>query len=184
MRHLLTFVLLLAALCSCGKPIVLTETDTIQRVFTLYSRQQQKKQQMQLVVSAVSGQPEEIEGFIIHHVVHKKVDLAKARQIFVASLQDFLKIVNEYPEIREQLKTHPMTEESLQYNIGFTTIDGEFYDPPSIAYCYLKDRSIRYCYYDNSFGTFTDYEDVEEPLEEAIRIVQEEKAMLNNEVAQ
>ena len=143
MRYFIPLLLLIATITSCSrKQIILTETDTIQRVMTVYSRQQQKKHNMEIVVSGISGEPENIKGFIVHHVSHKKVDIDKARKIFVLSLQDFLKLVNGYPELQEQLIDSPLTEEAMQYNIGFTTLDGEFFDPPSVAYCYLKARTI------------------------------------------
>ncbi|NGX42632.1 MAG: hypothetical protein K940chlam7_00912 [Chlamydiae bacterium] len=157
---------------SCSIQKLLEEEDPVKRIVSSHAEKQEKRYQLELVASGAPN-ADNIDKFSLHYIALKRIKIPEVRKLFVLSVEEFLNMVNADAELRPLLAKHPITIENLKFNIGFGTIDGDFQEPPYIAYAYLADGKICYCYYDNLFGKFIYYDDVEEPYDEALQIVLE-----------
>ncbi len=130
---------------------------------------------MKLVAAGIpEGNENEIEKIAIHDVSFKKKKTPQVREIVVCNVEQLLYMVNTNEKVEPCLKKHPITYHDIKFQVGFGDVEGEFQDPPNIAYAYLDNGIIYYCYHDSIFGDFTDEEDVEENYETALMIVKGE----------
>jgi len=142
----------------------------IDTLFEKHERIQLKKYQMKLVATGVVDE-ENISTLSLHYIAFKKMKPEEVRTLLVTNVEDFLRMINHNEEIRPQLKEHPITYKDLKFNIGFGTISGGFQSPPHVAYAYLDDGLVYYCFLDRYFQQFTDEQDIVEPYTTAQKIV-------------
>lgn len=181
MKYLYFVISILVFICclfSCYPKNLLKEEDPALRVIADHAEKQRKRYNLDLVASGALRH-REVEGFALHYFSHKKWKIEEVRSLFILSMEEFLNLANENEELQPLLQQHPISRKHVKFNIGFGTNDGEFHEFPYIAYAYLADDKIYYCYYDNLFGKFTDCEDVEESYEEALQIVMKQKQSNN-----
>src|SRR5262249_39826107 len=132
--------------------------------------QEAERQKLEVIAC---GMPENQPDcrFALHYLSSKRLKKEEVRELFVNCVEDFLDRVNGDEKICSQLTTSPITIAHLNFNISFANIEGQFREPPYIAYAFLKNGKICYCYYDNLFGKFIEYNDVEEDYEMAKKII-------------
>ncbi len=167
--------LFLLFLCSCSSTKQAwnpPEQDPLKCLITEHALEQNTRYQLELMASGAPTD-DNIDRFTLHFITYKKVKIEDARCLIVTSIEEFLNKINRDESIRHLFKKHPLTIEDIKFNIGFAKHDGSFEEPPYLAYAYLKDDKICYCYYDNLFGKFTDYDDVEESYHVAKQLVLE-----------
>ncbi len=153
MKILLLTLFLLPVMSSCQPK----EKDSPEdQLFIDYSALQHKQHRLLLVASRQQG---DIRG--AHLRSGKKLQIPEVRTMFVESLDEFL-----------EMQEDPLLT-NIEFSICFADRQGEFMSPPSIAYAYLKDDKIVYCYYDQTFGKFSGYEDVEETYDQAKAMVKQ-----------
>lgn len=104
--------------------------------------------------------------YYMHFLTDREVNIDEVREIIVDIAESFIAYANESCLIED-----PISVRHLIINLGFVEEDGSFYEPPALAYAYLKYGTIHYCYYDNDFGKFISYDDVTEPYHIAKNIV-------------
>lgn len=136
----------------------------------MHEGKQLEKYHMKLVAAGIP-EDEEVEKVTLHYVTFKKMKIPKVRELIVRNVEEFLAMVNSNKEVEPLLKAPPLTYNDIKFNIGFGTSEGDFQPPPYIAYAYLEDGVIYYCYQDEYFGDFTDEEDVKESYETALMIL-------------
>lgn len=170
MRKTLITLLLIPILSSCSMGKLLKEEDPNKQLICDHAAKQKKRYNLNLVASGFS-QSKDSSEFEIQYNSCAHIEIPQVRRLFVLSLEEFLNMVNADEELRPRLKSYPITIENMKFNLGFVSVEGEFAEPPYIAYAYLENDHICYCYYDNLFGKFIDYDDVKESYEEALQIV-------------
>jgi hypothetical protein len=138
------------------------EEDPIKQMVVDHSCRQQKQHEIELVAmnTPLSGKR---RPFYIHYLSHNKMNVPQVREIVVDTIESFLQDANQCEEMQEVLRNRPLEVEDIIFNIGMLQHDGQFFEPPCIAYAYVKEGIVHYCYYDNLFGKFTNYDDVKEP---------------------
>lgn len=170
---IIAFLLLLLTSCSPAKQVwKQQEDDPLRKLITEHALEQNKRHELELIASGAPTD-DNIDRFALHFITYKKVKVPKARCLIVTTIEEFLNKINRDESIQDLLKKHPITVENIRFNIGFAKHDGTFEEPPNIAYAYLKDDKICYCYYDNLFGKFTEYDDIEESYHIAKQMVLE-----------
>lgn len=97
------------------------------------------------------------------------VGISQARQIIVEKEEEFLSLLNGSEEIRPYLLRYPSCAESLELDIGFKDLKGEFAAPPHIALVSVYKNKISYDIFDFETRSFTTV--FFEPYEEGYRIV-------------
>lgn len=170
MRLRLLFLLLLSS-CSAYKGE--QPTDPVDLVFSQHEETQLRQYRMKLVAAGTKTS-EEIDHFVLHYIAFWKADIESARKILVQGVETFLEVLQQSPELQEKLVDRPITARDIQYNINFVQEDGALFSPPHIAYAYLFDGVITYCYRDELFDDFIEEEDIEEMYEEALKKISEE----------
>ena len=167
---------LLFFLTACSAPTHSQDTEIhpAQQVISCHATKQKKRYQLELVASGTMGDSAQ-KAFALHYLSNRKLQIPEVRKLLILSVEEFLNMANSDEKLQQLVDNHPVTIKNLRYNIGFVTIDGSLQDPPNIAYVYLADEKICYCYYDSLFGKFINYDDVEEPYEQALEIVTQGK---------
>lgn len=160
-------------LCSCNPEAKRMREDPLNRIFEEHEAMQLKQFQMKLVAAGVPSE-EDIDQFALHYVTFQKMKVPEVRKLIVTSVEDFLQEVNLNGKLHPKLKKHPITYRNVKFNVGFGSIDGTFQEPPYIAYAYLDEGILYYCYEDRLFFNFIEEENIEEPYEEALKILQEQ----------
>lgn len=163
-------VILCMFLVSCNVFKAMEEEDPARRVVSEHAKKQKNRYAMKLVAS----RSPELQGgqrFSLHYLSQEKMEIPQVRKLIVLSIEEFLNMVNADQELQPYLPHHPITTKHLNFRIGFGDIEGQFAEPPYVAYVYLAQDKICYCFYDNLFGKFTEYDDIEESYEEALQLV-------------
>lgn len=168
MRLLFFGVLLLFTACNPEEKLM--RSDPLHCLFAAHEREQLKNHKMILVAAGIPTE-EEIELFSVHYIAFRKMKLPEVRELIVKSVEQFLVMVNGDDKLQEKLKNSPITNKNIKFNVGFGKINGEFQEPPYVAYAYLDDGMICYCYEDYFFQNFIDKENVEESYESALEII-------------
>ena len=132
---------------------------------------QKEKNKLSLIASNCSN-GDEIEEVSLQYLSHKKMEIPEVRKVFVESVENILDLVNSDEKVDPYLKKGPVSLDQLNVSIGFADNNGELFEPPYIAYAYLYEQKIYYCYHDNLFGKFIIEEDIEESYYDALQLVQ------------
>jgi hypothetical protein len=146
------------------------KADPLHRMFEKHEHQQLIKFRAKLIAAGVP-EGDDISQFALHYIAFRKLKIPQVRELIVTCVEDFLNMVNVDAKIIPQLKKHPITYKDIKFNVGFGDIEGNFQEPPCIAYAYLDDGIIYYCYEDFYFKNFIEEENVEEPYETAKEIL-------------
>jgi len=165
-----------AALTSCTPPC--PKNIAVHKVITTHAKLTKKKFGFDLV-GLGSGGPTKITKFNFVYASYRKVDVNEARRIFFELREDVLNIVNSDESIRPELDHYPFKFEDIDLSISFFKQNnfGEFVRPPYIAHIfYIKEKNkIYYCFYnEKAERSFKDK--YIEPYEEALKIIQAERA--------
>ncbi len=104
----------------------------------------------------------------------ERVELSRARQIFVQTALDLMQCVNKNKKLRPYLNTYPFSIENIQLTIGFTE-NNNFIKPPHIANISCHKGKVYY----SIANTNREAEPLnhlhEETFEEACQLVAKEK---------
>jgi len=161
-------------LASCNKNPE-DKDHPIYKVIEKHEVLQLKNYKMKLVNAGIPERNQDnVEAIALHYVTFSKMKIPQVRKLIVCNVEQMLYLVNNNEEVESYLKKHPLTYNDIKFNIGFGDIEGEFQEPPHIAYAYLREGKIYYCYHDAIFGDFTEEKDVEEDYETALKIVKGE----------
>lgn len=156
------YILLLALItsCSAGKKMC-EEENPIQELIVNEAASQKKRNGLELVALNV---PDDCRRgyYYMHYLSICKREIDEVRPLVVEVVESFIERANQ-----SELFPKTIDVDDLIINFGFVEEDGDFHEPPSVAYAYLKNGKVHYCYYDNTFGKFISYEDVKEPYQEA-----------------
>jgi hypothetical protein len=164
----LFLVTLFAFFSSCNPEVMQLKHDPLNLLFEHHEKKQLVKYQMKLIAAGVpeveNDKDEEITQFALHYIVFKKMKLPQVRELIVSNVEEFLEMVNTDEQISCRLK-NSLTYKNIKFNIGFGDNEGNFREPPYIAYAYLDEGIIYYCYEDLYFKEFCEEKNVEEPYE-------------------
>ncbi len=156
------FILLIALTASCN-PLkkMCKEEDPVQQLITNEASIQKKRHGLELVALNI---PTDCKYgyYYLHYLSNCQMKIDEVRNLVVDVVESFISKANQSEHFSREI-----TIDDLIVNFGFVEEDGSFHEPPSIAYAYLKNQQIHYCYYDNLFGKFISYEDVKELYQEA-----------------
>ncbi|MGA8165576.1 MAG: hypothetical protein WB791_11270 [Waddliaceae bacterium] len=111
----------------------------------------------------------------LYYRTKQSLKLPEVRELFVASVEELIDLAKAESEWETDDENQNFSIQHLDFLIGFMTEEARFFDPPSIAYAFLDQETICYCYYDRLFGTFTEYKDVKEPYAKALMLVREKE---------
>jgi hypothetical protein len=164
--YALFFTLLLFSCQSLLKVDKWNEEDPIKEAITTLVCQEAERRKLEIVAC---GMPENQADhrFAIHYYSCKKLKIDETRKLFVDLVETFLNQINRDEKIISSLEMGTITIAHLNFTITFADVEGQFREPPFLAYAFLKNDRICYCYYDNLFGKFTEYKDIEEDYQEA-----------------
>ncbi len=107
-----------------------------------------------------------------------KVHVAKARRIGVESALEMLKKYNINKKFKEKTPYYPLKVKDIVILIGFKGEDGRFVNSDYVANMGVARNKIYYQYYDKKTEKLIEFH--EETFEEALRIVETEKASNKN----
>lgn len=149
------------------------EATPLQEAITTLVSQEAEKHQFELIAC---GMPENLQSnqLAVHYLSCEKLKIEEVRKLFVNCVEAILNELRQ-DQMVSLLNGNTITLAHLNFNITFVNVEGAFREPPHIAYAFLKNEKICYCYYDNLFGKFIEYNDVEEEYEEAKKIVHKMK---------
>lgn len=160
---LIIFASLLAS-CSASKELW-KEDDPVRQLVVDHGQKKEKVHDITLV-QIKTPEAKQFGCYYMHFLTDREVTIKEAREMIVDIAESFVAYANESCLIED-----PVTVQHLIINLGFVEEDGSFYEPPSLAYAYLKYGTVHYCYFDNDFGKFIDQDDVIEPYHIAKNIV-------------
>ena len=171
--RLFRFILFLLLLNGCQSAQTMwLEKNPVKKMVFHHAKREKNRYNLELI--AMSAPPQgKREPFYVHYISRERVKIPEARKILLDAAESFLQLANENEALKEVLENNPLTVEEITINIGFLKIDESFQEPPYIAYAYVKQGCIHYCYYDNLFGKFTQYDDVKEPFQTAKIMIRE-----------
>lgn len=162
----LQFILLfLLGGCKSTQAIWMEENPVKQMVFD-HAKRQKNRYGLELVAMEIPREGKR-KPFYIHFCSLEKREIPEVRKILIDIAESFLRTANANEMLKESLDDCPLTVEEITVNIGFLQVDGSFHEPPFVAYAYVKEGHIHYCYYDNLFGKFIQYDDVKESFQTA-----------------
>ena len=162
MNRLITFLLSILLLTSCTSPMEkLKEEDPVQYFIVEEASLHTEKYGLELVALNI---PQDCQKgyFYLHFLSCREMEIDEVRSVVVDVVESFLANVNE-----SDLFPSSVSIKDIIFNFGFVQDDGNFHEPPSVAYAYVKNEEVHYCYYDNIFGKFISYDDVKEPYQKA-----------------
>lgn len=160
-------ILLLFTSCVLDPPHV-KAAHKIMNSFT----KKMKKEGLSLFASGGSMMGD-IQVISLDYETCKSVNIEQARMLFIKEAEALLYQINSDHEIHPYLHDYPFTSRNIFLTIAFCKTDGNFADPPNIAYVMLRTHKDLVCYsiYDEQTERLeTVYE---EPYEEALKIYNE-----------
>lgn len=165
---LLILSALLIAGCQAQRaPLEKSPTDAL---LTAHCERQNKKNRLHVLSFNKSTLNDKVNVHI-EYIAYRRMSIDEVRKLLVHSADDLFQAIAADTVFQEEIGNLPVTSENLDFQITFCTAEGDFPDPPSVAYATLKNNSINYAYYDSLFGKFSEYEDVTETFEAASKIV-------------
>ena len=167
MKRLL--LLLLPLLASCSHKEIGSGDVGYYSIFTYAAKVQKEKGW--LIHHYGGGFHEKIDEIYMSFSIRQHVTIDEARRLMVTTIGDFLTHVNQDERVKPFLNPYPYTSDSL--DIGLAFVDDEYimlYNH-ELAFVLLKKGKIVYCI--RGDGMLEDIH--EETLEEAYRIVEQEK---------
>jgi hypothetical protein len=185
LRKISIIVLVLFAL-GIDRNLYANETKRNDVDYTIYvdeivrSFAKEMKKEFGLVcIGGGGGMPYDIEEISVKFVDYKKATIEQAREIEINGTEKLLKMINTHKKIRPYLREYPFVPKRARVSISFYKPDNEYYLDGSVARVSQVKGMI---YYDRAEPTKTKkYTTVdlielhEEPYEEALKIVNEDK---------
>lgn len=135
-----------------------------------YVQNLEKNHAIKLIGSGATG-PADIQGIFLHFTIEDSLDLARARRVYVAIVDNIIHQINAYKPVRPFLHDFPITCKNIRLILAFREQEGM----PQKSQVALITIGNGIIFYDNlendEFVTF-----LEEPYEKALKIVQAEWA--------
>jgi len=142
----------------------------------MFSYAKEVKEKNQLELDGFGGaMMHDIQKFNLSFASPETPHLEEARKLFIETAENFIRKVNDSPEIRPHLHEFPINYSNLELQLGF---DKSKSMPPSekcIYYISVVKGKIRYRGYDSEKGEL--FKIHEELYEEALKIVQESRKL-------
>ena len=115
-----------------------------------------------------------VKSFSLTYVSERKVNIVEARFLIVECIEDLLKDINDYKEIRPYLNDYPFTAKNLEFGIMFMKSNGDFIQDNYLSDVSLSQGNVYYGIQPPNVNILKDI--YEETYEEALRIVREGEA--------
>lgn len=115
---------------------------------------------------------DDIQKINLGYITNKNLNLEQARLTYIERAEDLLAQVNSNEEIRPYLRNYPFQSKNIFLSIVFEKPNGDYVDPPNIAYIFntTKGNVIYYIYDMQKEQIECIYE---ESYDEALRIYRE-----------
>ena len=105
----------------------------------------------------------------------QKVNISDARRLGIECALDMLKKYNTNKKFREKTPYYPINAKNIEILINFLDENHKFFSDGYVANMGVARSKIYYQYYDKKTGKLIEFH--EETFEEALRIVEAEKAI-------
>ena len=115
-----------------------------------------------------------VKSFSLTYVSERKLNIDEARPLIVECIEDLLKDINDYKEIRPYLNDYPFTVKNLEFGIMFMKPNGDIIRDGHLADVTSLNGKILYRIRPLNTNRFKKI--YEETYEEALRIVREGEA--------
>lgn len=169
MKFVYFFLPILALFAQCCSESV--HINAAHKVMNSFNKKM-KKDKLHLFSSG-GAMMDDIQQITLGYEAYKNLNVSDARILFIKKIEALLSEINSDLEIRPYLHDYPFTSRNIFFKISFCKDNGEFVDPPYIAYVSLiniKNR-VYYSVYDQRTDMLkTVYE---ESYEEALKIYHE-----------
>lgn len=178
----------------------------VNEIIRSFSKEMEKE--YGLTCSGSGGRmPQDVEQISIFFDANRHATIDEARELFIAVTEKLVNKINQHEKIRPYLREFPFTLASADkiftwcrahISISFLRDDGSHYTDGSVAYISQGKRGVYYCSAEiqkRKGPNFIDFDGtveigkvtedevlidlIEEPLEEALKIVQENRTTKN-----
>ena len=109
---------------------------------------------------------------------HRQLEKAEARRLLLTCVEDFLKDINSDDKLRPHLRNIPFTDKDIRFSIHFSYPDGNDVHTPLICSAFVSRGTVFFSTLD-PHDPYKFYNE-NETFEEAVRIVESEKAAGEN----
>jgi hypothetical protein len=116
---------------------------------------------------------DDVELVDLSYHVRRHATIDEARQLYVEAVEKYLNLINSDEKIRPFLRNYPFTINNLEFDIGFVDQNGRYQKDVAFMLYSKRKGKIIYCEDDPKEGLFNTI--YEEPYEEAVRIVREQR---------
>lgn len=110
---------------------------------------------------------QDVKGYDLHYEAKKNLHVSEVRKLYVNTMENLLKKINNDPILRPYLHTYPFTIENVSIMISFHTSAGKSVSSQYVALVSCLNGNIFYRNYVND--KFNNIH--KEPYAEALRIV-------------
>lgn len=97
---------------------------------------------------AVSYFYDSVQSLRLEFVCSDVIDLTKARELLVDTVEDLLAALNQDPLISSQFEQYPLTADRLEIYIDYDSFYGLFVDPIRVAWTGMIDGIVSFYYFD------------------------------------
>lgn len=153
-------------LCSC-QPLS-RETQESYKVLQTFAIKQKQKNNLELFGIGASI-PDHVRGLSITFSCHEKLNVEKARRLFVDVANELLCDINKESALYPYLDHYPFALDDLKLGIEFIDDNTHFVEPPFVAYVFNVNGNICYSFSNDSRMGFSD-NDHSEMYEQALDI--------------
>jgi hypothetical protein len=176
MRVLIIFILFVTVCFSCGRGSGCRYCDLADNLMNAYSKEVRKTKNL-LLFGSGGSMTTDVRVLSPSYEYLGNMDLCQARFLYIETVEGLIRKVNNNEEIRPYLHNYPFTEKNIALAIGFIDKQENRVKEGYIALVFMLDNENGLIYY-NIYNSETEMLETIyiEPYEEALKIVNEQKA--------